>query len=71
MHFLALILLVVSSLSVTAALPVPGTGSNDENGRSVNTPSAWGFFSKTSVWTLSHDDSRGSLVRLMLRSGLC
>ncbi|OJJ80838.1 uncharacterized protein ASPGLDRAFT_791322 [Aspergillus glaucus CBS 516.65] len=61
MYFSALILLLVSSLSVTAALPVPGTVRNDENDHSVNTPSGWGFFSKTSIWAMSHDGSRGPL----------
>lgn len=53
MQFSALILLLVSSLSVTAALPIPGTSDDYENDRSVITPSGWRFFSKTSVWTAS------------------
>lgn len=62
MHFSTLIFFLVSSLSITAALPVPGSDSNSENDRAVNT-----LFSKNGIWVF-HD--RGPLVRLIFRSGL-
>lgn len=64
MHFYTFIVVLLSSLSIVAALPLP-SASNDQ---SVKPPSEWRFFRKISFWTVSFDGLSDYQVYLILRS---